>query len=51
MAWYEIDINWITIRLFEMVGLAKSVYAYSEKEQKNRVKADSTDLVPATESA
>jgi stearoyl-CoA desaturase (delta-9 desaturase) len=51
LAWYEIDINWITIRLLEMTGLAKDVYAYSEKEQKNRIKADTTDLVPATEPA
>lgn len=25
LAWYELDINWITIRLMEMVGLAKQV--------------------------
>lgn len=51
LAWYEIDINWITIRILEATGLVKNVYAYSEKEQKGRIKADSTDLQPAAESA
>jgi fatty-acid desaturase len=49
LAWYEIDINWITIRLLETFGLAKNVYAYSETEKKGRIKADSTDLQPASE--
>ena len=33
LAWYEFDINWIQIRLLETVGLAKDVYAYSEKKK------------------
>jgi stearoyl-CoA desaturase (delta-9 desaturase) len=38
LAWYEIDINWITIRLFEMVGLVWQVktvdmHAASGKQQ------------------
>ena len=51
LAWYELDINWITIRLFEVTGLVTDVYAYSEKKEKNRIQADSTDLIHATESA
>ncbi len=50
LAWYEFDINWITIRLFEAVGLVTDVYAYSEKEKKGRIQADSTDLKPVAES-
>ena len=34
LAWYEFDINWIQIRALEIVGLAKSVYAYDEKSEK-----------------
>ena len=34
LAWYEFDVNWIQIRLLEMVGLARDVYAYSEKKKK-----------------
>ncbi len=51
LAWYEIDLNWIQIRLLEMVGLAKDVYAYSEKEEKKSIQPDATDLIHATESA
>jgi fatty-acid desaturase len=51
LAWYEFDINWSTIRLFEAVGLVTDVYAYSEKEKKGRIQADSTDLQPVAESA
>jgi fatty-acid desaturase len=51
LAWYEIDLNWIQIRLLEMVGLAKDVYTYSEKEQKKRIQPDAADLIHATESA
>lgn len=33
LAWYEIDLNWIQIRLLETVGLAKDVYSYGEKKK------------------
>lgn len=36
LAWYEIDINWIQLRLLEMVGLARDIYAYDTKKQKER---------------
>jgi stearoyl-CoA desaturase (delta-9 desaturase) len=29
LAWYEIDINWITISVMEKLGIVKQVYAYS----------------------
>lgn len=35
LAWYEFDINWMEIRLLEILGLAKNVYAYSEKKTEN----------------
>jgi stearoyl-CoA desaturase (delta-9 desaturase) len=28
LVWYEFDVNWVQLRLLEMVGLAKKVYAY-----------------------
>jgi stearoyl-CoA desaturase (delta-9 desaturase) len=28
LRWYEVDINWIQIRLLEKIGLIKNVYAY-----------------------
>lgn len=28
LAWYEFDINWITIRIMERFGLVKNIYAY-----------------------
>lgn len=42
LAWYEIDINWIEIRLLQMVGLAKDIYAYDAKkqEERKRIKLD-----------
>lgn len=48
LAWYEIDINWIEIRLLEMVGLAKDVYAFDQKkhEERKQVKLD-----PVTDAA
>ena len=47
LAWYEFDINWMEIRLMQMLGLAKNVYAYTPKEDKRYIKADATDLQPA----
>ncbi|HMS10195.1 MAG TPA: fatty acid desaturase [Pyrinomonadaceae bacterium] len=42
LAWYEIDINWMQLRVLEMVGLAKDIYAYDTKkqEERKRVKLD-----------
>lgn len=34
LAWYEIDVNWMQIRLLEMLGLATNVKAISLKEEK-----------------
>jgi stearoyl-CoA desaturase (delta-9 desaturase) len=52
LAWYEIDINWIQIRFLEMIGLAKDVYAYSDrKNAKSEPGAVSTGLEPAAEAA
>ena len=36
LAWYEFDINWIQIKMLEAVGLAREVYAYSEKDETGR---------------
>lgn len=36
LTWYEIDINWMQLRVLEMVGLAKDVYAYDAKKQEER---------------
>src|SRR5690606_12294345 len=51
LAWYEIDINWIQIRLLEKLGLAKSVYAYSEKKTAADEASEPIDLRPASETA
>ncbi len=32
LAWYEFDINWVQIWVMEKIGLAKDVYAYSERK-------------------
>lgn len=37
LAWYEVDVNWITIRLLETVGLAKQIRVYKLKDQKNEL--------------
>jgi stearoyl-CoA desaturase (delta-9 desaturase) len=47
LAWYEIDLNWIQIRLLEMVGLAKDVFAYSDKK---KTVEEPINLEPAAES-
>ncbi len=47
LAWYEFDINWITIKLLEKVGLAKDVFAYDLKAKKT----ETPDLIPAQETA
>ncbi len=36
LAWYEFDINWIQIKILEAIGLAREVYAYSEKDETGR---------------
>jgi len=36
LTWYEVDINWIQLRVLEMVGLAKDIYAYDAKKQEER---------------
>lgn len=36
LTWYEIDINWMQLRVLEMVGLAKDIYAYDAKKQEER---------------
>lgn len=33
LAWHEIDVNWIQIRLLEKLGIVKSVYAYDIKAE------------------
>ena len=33
LEWYEIDANWIQIRILEKLGLVKDVFAYSEDRQ------------------
>lgn len=38
LAWYEIDQNWITIKLFEKLGLIWDIRAYSLGEQPAQVK-------------
>jgi stearoyl-CoA desaturase (delta-9 desaturase) len=39
LAWYEIDINWITISLMEKLGIVSQVYAYSEATDAAEVRA------------
>jgi stearoyl-CoA desaturase (delta-9 desaturase) len=51
MAWYEFDVNWVQIRLLEMVGLAKNVYAYSAKKEKKQVEPETAELMPLQEAA
>lgn len=48
LAWYEFDINWIQIRLLEMAGLAKNVFAYSEKKSE-KAKQELVSLEPMHE--
>ncbi|MBK9162914.1 MAG: fatty acid desaturase [Acidobacteria bacterium] len=48
LAWYEFDINWIEIRLLEMVGLAKDIYAFDPKKQEERKQVK---LDPVTDAA
>lgn len=48
LAWYEFDINWIQIRLLEMAGLAKNVFAYSEKKSE-KAKQELVSLEPIHE--
>lgn len=38
LAWYEIDLNWLTIRLMEKLGLVGQVYAYSETTERAELK-------------
>jgi fatty-acid desaturase len=45
MAWYEFDINWIEISVMQKLGLAKDVYAYSEKKTVKE-KTELTSLEP-----
>jgi sn-1 stearoyl-lipid 9-desaturase len=57
LRWYEFDINWIQIRFLELIGLAKNVYAYSDKaeQEKTHIQPESSetaaDLKPAAETA
>ena len=44
LEWYQIDPNWIQIRLLETLGVVRDVYAYSEKEVQ-------TDAQPIREAA
>jgi stearoyl-CoA desaturase (delta-9 desaturase) len=50
LAWYEFDINWIMIRLFEKVGLLSNVYAYDINAKKVE-NVDNTELQPIQEAA
>ncbi len=45
MAWYEFDINWMEIWVMQKLGLAKDVYAYSEKKTVKE-KTELTSLEP-----
>jgi fatty-acid desaturase len=51
LTWYEVDINWIQIRILEKLGLAKSVYAYEVKSENAKDTSDVPDLQPASETA
>ena len=48
LRWYEIDVNWIQIRLLEKFGLIKNVYAYDIKEEASE---ESIDLNPVQDAA
>jgi len=37
LVWYEIDFNWLTIRLLEKIGLATNVKAYKLKTEANHL--------------
>lgn len=47
LAWYQIDANWIQIRILEMLGLVKDVYAYSENSEKQ----EHAEMKPLREAA
>jgi stearoyl-CoA desaturase (delta-9 desaturase) len=50
LRWYEVDINWIQIRLLEKLGLVKNVYAF-EIESTVDVDPEPVELVPVQEAA
>lgn len=49
LAWYEFDINWIQIWALKKLGLAKDVYAYSEKKEDKKPAKDIVNLEPIHE--
>lgn len=52
LAWYQIDPNWIQIRLMEKVGLISAVYAYKDNRDKEKTKAvEPAPLEPIHETA
>ncbi|HMO80575.1 MAG TPA: fatty acid desaturase [Pyrinomonadaceae bacterium] len=51
LAWYEIDQNWIQIKLLEKLGLAKDVYAKTLVAEGPIEEPDTHELFPANETA
>jgi stearoyl-CoA desaturase (delta-9 desaturase) len=47
LSWYQIDPNWIQIRLLEIFGIVKDVYAYTARSEKN----EPAELKPLREAA
>jgi sn-1 stearoyl-lipid 9-desaturase len=44
IAWYEFDVNWLQIKLFEKLRLVKDVYAYELRPREND---EVVELIPA----
>lgn len=48
LRWFEVDINWIQIKLLEKAGLIRNVYAFGLKTEEHE---EPVELVPAREAA
>ena len=51
LAWYEVDFNWIQIRLLEKLGVIKNVFAYTVKDEPTTTREEMPELTPIHETA
>ena len=49
LRWFEFDINWIQIRMLEIFGLAKNVYAYKIEQAQPETAMEPIELKPIHE--
>ncbi len=49
LRWFEFDVNWVQIRLLEMLGLAKNVYSYQIEKAEPAPLVEAIDLQPLNE--